>query len=54
MPPYLMEHVFSRLAGDVDDIWDAKAIAPAKERAKSLLRAQVVDFVNWLKAQGAI
>jgi hypothetical protein len=26
----------------------------AKELAKSLLRQQVVDFVNWLKAQGAI
>ena len=48
--------------GESEEQWLARAIearfqrdeAKGRERAKAQLRAQVLDFVDWLKAQGAI
>lgn len=39
---------------DNPEKWWREKTTTAKEESKRLLRAQVADFVNWLKAQGAI
>jgi len=41
-------------ASDPHRAHNPQAVADARQRSRELLREQVVDFVNWLKAQGAI